>query len=133
MENIKTDKATLSKFGLMMGLFFAIIALVIFIKHRQSTVPVTVISLIFLLMTISMPSLLKYFYIVWMKLTFMLSWFNTRVLLCAIFYFVFSPAGLIMRIFRVDPLKRKFAPGTTSYWKVKDKKESVSEDYSKQF
>ena len=133
MENFKTDKNALRNFGLIMGLFFAIVAMVILIKHRQSTVLPALISSAFFLIAISMPALLKYLYIAWMKFAFILSWFNTRLFLCVIFYLVFSPAGLIMRIFKVDFLERKFAPGEISYWKTKDKEESASEDYSRQF
>ena len=133
MENIKTDKPTLRKFGLIMGLFFSIVAAALFIKHRQSTLPAAIVSLVFFLIVISMPSLLKYFYIVWMKLTFILSWFNTRLLLCVIFYLVLSPIGMIMRIFRVDFLERRFNPSLASYWKARGKKQSLPEDYSKQF
>ena len=133
MENIKTDKEVLRKFGLIMGSFFLIAAAALFIKHRQSVLPAAIIALAFFLIAISIPSLLKYLYIVWMKLAFILSWFNTRLLLCAIFYLVLSPVGLIMRIFRVDFLERRFNPGLDSYWKAREKKQLLPEDYTKQF
>ena len=133
MENIKTDKPTLRKFGLIMGSFFLIVATALFVKHRQSVLPAAIIALAFFLIAISIPTLLKYLYIVWMKLAFILSWFNTRLLLCVIFYLVLSPVGLIMRIFRVDFLERRFNPSLDSYWKAREKKQPLPEDYTKQF
>ncbi|MGA2775325.1 MAG: SxtJ family membrane protein [Candidatus Omnitrophota bacterium] len=133
MGKIKTDRLVLRKFGLMIALVFAVAALVIFLKHRQLIPLIPIISVLFLLIGLSIPSLLKYFYIVWMKLAFILSWFNTRLLLCAIFYLIFSPIGLIMRIFGVDLLGRKHVPGAASYWKYKEKKEYSPGDYEKQF
>ena len=133
MENIKTDKPTLRKFGLIMGLFFSIVAAALFIKHRQSALPGAIVALVFFSIAISTPTLLKYLYIVWMKLAFILSWFNARLLLCVIFYLVLSPVGLIMRIFRVDFLERRFNPGLDSYWKTREKKQPLPEDYTKQF
>ena len=133
MENIKTDKAALKKFGLIMGLFSLIVAAALFIKHRQSALPAAIVALAFFLIAISMPGLLKYLYIVWMKLAFILSWFNARLLLCVIFYLVLSPVGLIMRIFRVDFLERRFNPSLDSYWKAREKKQPLPEDYTKQF
>jgi len=133
MEKIKTDKLVLRKFGLTMALLFAIAAAVIFLKHRQLAPSITIISVLFLLGGLSIPCSLKYPYITWMKLAFILSWFNTRLLLCVIFYFIFSPIGLIMRLFRVDLLERKAMPGRISYWKRKDNKEHLPENYERQF
>ena len=133
MENIKTNKAALRKFGLMMGVFFSIVAAVLFIKHRQSALPGAIVALVFFSIAISTPTLLKYLYIIWMKLAFILSWFNTRLLLCVIFYLVLSPVGLVMRIFRVDLLERRFNPGLDSYWKAREKTTLAKRDYTKQF
>jgi len=133
MDKIKTDKNTLRKFGLTMAVCFAVITLIIFFRHKHSTAPTSIIALFFLLFALSIPALLKYFYIAWMKLAFILGWFNTRLLLCLIFYFIFLPVGLVMRLFRVDPLDRKFNRGISSYWKPKEKKEFSMADYERQF
>jgi len=133
MDIIKTDKITLRKFALTMSFLFAAITLFIFIKHRQLASSIFIVSLLFLLTGLSRPVLLKYFYILWMKLAFILGWFNTRLLLCIIFYLVFSPIALIMRILKVDFLERKLHPQATSYWKIKNKQESLAENYNKQF
>jgi hypothetical protein len=49
-----------------------------------------------------------------------LGWVNTRVILTLIFYLVFTPIGLVMRIFGKDILEA--GPGKTknTYWKKKD-------------
>jgi len=68
-----------------------------------------------------------------MKLAFVLGWVNTRILLCIIFYLIFSPLGLIMRIFRIDLLDRRFNCATESYWKAKSSKEFSQADYQRRF
>ncbi|MFA5275736.1 MAG: SxtJ family membrane protein [Candidatus Omnitrophota bacterium] len=133
MEKIKTDNLTLRKFGLIMALALSIAALLVFIKHRQLAPLISVISVLFLLAGLNIPGSLKYFYIIWMKLAFVLSWFNTRLLLYPIFYLIFSPIGLIMRLFRVNLLERRIITGCVSYWKRKDKIEYLPENYEKQF
>jgi hypothetical protein len=133
MDKIKTDKATLRKFGLTMAVCFAVITLIIFLRHKHSAVPTTVIALSFLLLGLGAPALLKYFYIAWMKLAFILTWFNTRLLLCLIFYFIFSPVGLIMRLFRIDVLERKSKSSCDSYWKPKEGNQLLPADYERQF
>jgi len=133
MDKIKTDKATLRKFGLTMAVCFAVITLIIFFRHKHSTTLTSIIALFFLLFALSTPALLKYFYIAWMKLAFILSWFNTRLLLCLVFYFIFSPVGLIMRLLRIDVLERKFKSSCDSYWKPKESNQPLPADYERQF
>ncbi|MDP3041954.1 MAG: SxtJ family membrane protein [Candidatus Omnitrophota bacterium] len=77
-------------------------------------------------------TLLKYIYILWMRLAYILSWVNTRILLVIIFYLVFSPIGLFMRLFRIDPLERKFRRLNVSYWKPKAGKRVLPTDYHRQ-
>jgi len=45
-------------------------------------------------------------------------WVNTRILLGIVFYAVLTPMGLLMRMFRIDPMERRQAG--TSYWKKSD-------------
>jgi len=133
MDKIKTDRATLRKFGLTMAACFAMITLIIFLRHKHSTVMTSVISLCFLLCASTIPALLKYFYIVWMKFAFILGWFNTRLLLCVFFYLILSPIGLLMRLFKIDLLDRRFNRTRQSYWKPKENKEFSIADYERQF
>lgn len=133
MDKIKTDKVTLRKFGLTMSASFAVFTLVIFLKNGQATVITSAISLIFLIAALISPLFLRYSYIFWMKLAFLLGWFNTRLLLCIIFYAVFAPAGLFMRLFRFDLLERRFDKGISSYWKPKENKIFMATDCERQF
>ncbi len=38
------------------------------------------------------------------------------VLLAAVYYLVFTPVGLLLRLAGRDPLARRFAPGAAGYW-----------------
>lgn len=133
MDKIKTDKATLKKFGLTMAVCFAVITLIIFFRHKHSTAPTSAIALSFLLLGMGLPLSLKYVYIAWMRLAFILGWVNTRLLLCLIFYIIFSPVGLLMRLLRIDLLERKFNRPCDSYWKPKEHKQFAPADYERQF
>lgn len=61
------------------------------------------------------PHILKSVYQVWMVLGHVLGWINTRIILSLIFYAVFTPAGVLMRLFKNDPMRRKPEPGAESY------------------
>jgi hypothetical protein len=71
-------------------------------------------------------------YIFWMRLAFILGWINTRIILFIIFYLIFTPIGIVLRIFGIDLLDRKIERDKESYWKKIEKKDMHS-DYQRQF
>jgi hypothetical protein len=61
------------------------------------------------------PTLLRPVFKLWLKIAHAIGWFNTQALLTIVFILVFIPTGLIMRLFRKDPMKRKML-AEESYW-----------------
>lgn len=61
------------------------------------------------------PATLAPVYRYWMKFAMVLGWINTRILLGFVFYAMITPIGLFVRLFRRDPMARKFEPGAASY------------------
>ncbi|QLH39620.1 MAG: sxtJ [Defluviicoccus sp.] len=51
----------------------------------------------------------------WMKLALLLQRFVSPIILAAIFYLVFLPAGAIMRVFGSDPMARRWDKAASSY------------------
>jgi hypothetical protein len=49
-----------------------------------------------------------------------LGWVNTRLVLGLMFYLVFTPMGVIMRLFGRDPLKKGIDKTAPSYWRDAD-------------
>ncbi|MDD5560803.1 MAG: SxtJ family membrane protein [Candidatus Omnitrophica bacterium] len=133
MEGIKTDKTVLKKFGLIMASCFILVSLIMSLKHNNTAPLAAVTSLCLILVMFIAPGSLKYIYIIWMKLAFILSWINTRLLLCIIFYLILYPIGLFMRLFNIDLLERRFIPANASYWKPKETREFSASDYQKRF
>jgi len=129
MERINSDLKSLRKFGMTMGI--ALLAVAVFIiMRRHDPQPALLIALIFFILGIAAPILLKPLYIAWMRFAYLLGWVNTRLLLAIIFYLVFTPIGLVMRLCGVDPLKRKINKEEKSYW---EKRESTQLSYERQF
>lgn len=133
MEKLSLDKKTLKKFGITMGVVFLIITLLLAIRHKQNLTTVFSISIIFFTLSFIAPVLLKPVYIFWMKLAFILAWINTRLILFIIFYLIFTPIGLGLRLFGVDLLDKKIDKNKDSYWKIKEKKSFSPLDYERQF
>jgi hypothetical protein len=61
------------------------------------------------------PRLLAPLYKGWMKIGHVLGWINTRIILGVVFFVVIWPAGLIMRVFRKDPMARHIHRSVKSY------------------
>ena len=133
MEKLRLDKKTLRKFGITMGIAFLIITLIILIRHKHSVIPTSIISATFLILAFTLLDLLKPIYILWMRLAFILGWINTRLILFIIFYLVFTPIGIVMRLFSVDLLDRKIDKDKDSYWQKTIKKSFSRLNYEKQF
>ena len=133
MEKLSLDRKTLKKFGITMGIAFLVITVIIFVRHRHNIIPTSIVSAAFLILAFTLPHFLKPIYIAWMRLAFILSWFNTRLILFILFYLVFTPMGLSMKLFGVDLLDRKIDKDKESYWKNKEEKEFNPIDYERQF
>jgi len=133
MEKLNFEKNNLRKFGITMGMVFLVIASLIFVKRHHIAVSISVISLGFFISALIIPECLKPLYCLWMRFAAVLAWINTRLILIILFYFVFTPMGVVMRIFNIDALDRKIDRSKGSYWKKKEKKGFSLTDYERQF
>jgi hypothetical protein len=82
---------------------------------------------------VAIPTMLKPVYILWMRLALVLSWANTRLILLLMFYLIFTPIGLALRLIGKDLLGRRIEKGMASYWAKKEKAVFRKEDYERQF
>ena len=55
----------------------------------------------------------------------------SNIVLALVYYVALTPIGLTMRLFRYDPLARKFDPAAQSYW-IPRKTDKPAESYFKQ-
>jgi hypothetical protein len=65
-------------------------------------------------MALALPTWLGPVYKIWMRFAEALGWVNTRIILSVIFFLVFFPFGLILRLFN-DPMQRKLDKTAESY------------------
>ena len=133
MEKLKLDNITLKKFGITMGIAFLAITLLVFLKHKSLNLTIPIISALFFILAFAFPVFLEPVYIFWMKLAFVLGWINTRLILLIMFYLIFAPVGLVMRVFGVDLLARKIEKNKETYWLKKEKKGFEARNYERQF
>ncbi len=132
MEKLNLSFSNLKKFGITMGIAFLVIALLIFLKHKHTNLPFLLISLGLFISAVVSPVILKPVYIIWMRFAFILSCINTRLLLLLIFYLVFTPISLILKLFGKDVLERRIDKQCTSYWHQRESA-VAAKDYERQF
>jgi hypothetical protein len=73
------------------------------------------LTLLILPIVVFSPIILRPVFKLWLKVAHAIGWFNTQLLLSIVFILIFVPTGLVMRLLRKDPMKRKMlAEGT--YW-----------------
>ncbi len=133
MEKIKSDRSILKKFGLGLGTAFLLFTLILFKRHPQTIRVTCLLSFAFYVTTFINPCLLNPIYIITTRVSFVISWFVSRFILTIIFYFLFTPLGLIIKIFRIDLLDRKIDTRKVSYWKKKETNNLGHLRYEKQF
>jgi len=122
----------LRKFGVIMGVVFLVISSSFFFRQKHNGAAYNlIVSCVFFITGLVLPVLLKPVYLVWMRFAYILSWINTRIILVVMFYLIFTPIGLVMKLFRIDLLERKKREGT--YWKKKEKVDFNPLNYERRF
>lgn len=133
MEKLDLGRQNLRKFGLTMGIVLCLIAVFVLLSRKHSVYPFILLSAFFFLSVFINPDILRPIYIFWMRLAFILGWFNARLILIVIFYLIFAPIGLIIRLFGRDLLERKIDKDKSSYWISKQKAAFGKLNYERQF
>jgi len=133
IKNIKSEKSDLRKFGIIVGIVLLIIAGFFFLKEKESFQLFLTIGTVLFVTGIVIPFTLKPIYWVWMVFSTILGWFMTRVILSLLFYVVFTPIGLIARLFGKQFLDLKQNHSQQSYWNIRTVEASNTQNYEKQF
>lgn len=71
-------------------------------------------------------------YRAWMLLVFPIGWTVSHLVLALIYYLLFTPIGVIMRLFGRDPMHRRWRPEATTYWIDRQRASDLSH-YFRQF
>lgn len=116
-EKHKPSIDDLRKFSYIVGgVLSTIFGCLIPYLNRGSWNPIVVsIGMGILFVGLVFPMGLYFPYKLWMLIGETLGWINTRIILSFIFFFLFTPIGIIKKIFGTDSLKRKLEPNAKTY------------------
>lgn len=133
--NWRPARNELRVFGFGLTAFCLVIGVVVFRADREFGWLESLlagIAVLSLAVSFLAPDWLRPVYVVFVVVAFPIGWVLSHVILAAIFYGVFTPIGLAMRLFGRDPMHRVWDPDAETYWtphKARDKRE----DYFRQF
>jgi len=92
-----------------------------------------IFGLVVLITTIVKLGLIKPLYSTWMPVAHFIGTCISTLFLSLLFYIVFAPVGLILRIINKDLLNRKIDKNASSYWIEKEKHKFDQKRYTQQF
>ena len=133
MNNIKSGKRDLRKFGITVGIVLALFGGLLLWRGKDYYYILFCLSTAFLLIVVVVPTILKPIHKVWMMSAVLLGWFMTRIILIVLFYLVVTPIGCLARICGKDFLDLKFNSKVDSYWIPKQTIKSERSEYERQF
>jgi len=131
--SMKTDLKELRKFSIILFLAFAILGLIILWRKGESGLLFCGFGLALLLCGLAYPKLLKHPYRGWITLSLFLGFLASHLILLLTYYLVFTPIGVIMRIFGKEFLNMNFDKNAKTYWIEKEQRISAKERYEKMF
>ena len=100
---------------LIFGLFFP------WVLERPSPSWPWIAAAVFAGTALVLPLALKPVFIVWMKIGHVLGWINTRIILGVVFFAIFAPVALLLRLLGKDAMHRQLDATTTTY-RIKSEK-----------
>jgi hypothetical protein len=115
----------LRSFGLIVGGIFVVLGLwPTILRGEPLRLWAVGLAILLLLPALIRPTSLRLPYRGWMTLGEALGWVNTRIILGAIFYGLFTPTGQFLRLKRTDPMRRQWEPGAETYRQTREPRPS---------
>jgi hypothetical protein len=120
-------------FGVVFAAFFLLVGLAPLRKHQPMRLWAFALSLVFLVLVLVRPVLLRPLNKAWMKLGHLLGLVMTPVVTGLLFFLIFAPVGFLLRFLGKDPLRLSFDRKAQSYWIERVPPGPPPEEMSNQF
>lgn len=120
-------------FGLVFTVVFCVAGLFPLYRGGPIRQWALMVAGVFLLAALAHPRILSPLNRVWMRFGLLLHKITNPIILGAIFYLVFTPMALLLRMLGKDLLRLKMEPGSKTYWIVRQPPGPAPESMSNQF
>jgi Saxitoxin biosynthesis operon protein SxtJ len=133
IKQLKTTKRDLRKFGLTVGGVFAVLGLLFLWRHKAHYPYFLWPGVMLISLGLALPQTLKWIYVAWMSIAFVLGFIMAHVILTLLFFLVITPIGLVARLFGQDFLSLRLNHSISSYWIPRERKLRSPAEYERQF
>lgn len=104
------------KFGLFLGALFIAAGLLPLLRGGPMRLWAEAVGVAIAAVALAVPMAIRPVYWVSLKVGGVLGWINTRILLSVLFYLIFTPVGLILRLVRVREVSWPNRARRPTYW-----------------
>lgn len=112
----KVGRKELRAFGLTVGVVLLLIAAWLLWKARPSSVYFAAVGATLAGLGVVLPVALKPLYRVWMTFAVVMGFVMTRVILTVIYFGLFTPVALTLKLLGKDLLEERWNKTAASYW-----------------
>ncbi len=127
-------KKDLREFGTVLALILAILSFLHFRKGNENLFMwFAGFSGAALISALIFPVLLSPVFRIFLRVAHAIGWFNTRVILIAVYYLILTPIGLVMRFLGKDILDKNFNRPSDTYWRKRAVISADRESLEKQY
>jgi hypothetical protein len=133
IKQLKTSDRDLRKFGLVVGGVFAGLGALFLWRHKAHYPYFLWPGVALVSVGVILPRALKWIYVAWMSIAFVLGFVMAHVILTLLFLLVITPIGLLARLTGKDFLSLKLDRAAKSYWLPREQKVKTAADYERQF
>ncbi len=133
IKQLPTGDRDLRKFGLLVGGVFAVLGLLFLWRHKSFFPYLLWPGVTLVALGAALPRALKWIYVGWMSVAFVLGFVMAHVILTLLFFLVITPMGWLARLTGKDFLSLKLDRTARSYWIPRDQKLKSPADYERQY
>ena len=114
---MEMNNKNLREFGIVTGIIVVVLFGLLLPWLLDSTYPMWPWYMLAILAAIAVvvPMALKPVYKIWMRFGLIMGWINTRIILGIVFYVLFTPIALFLKLIGKDPMQRKLDINVKSY------------------
>jgi len=116
LKNISSTPREVRKFGLTMALALLLLAAILWWKERHVFAYILALALLLGLSGTLVPTWLQPLQRIWMTLAVLMGFVMNRVILALLFFGMFTPVALFLKVFRKDLLHQRWDKKAESYW-----------------
>jgi Saxitoxin biosynthesis operon protein SxtJ len=120
-------------FGLLLGAVCAILSVFAYRAGRASDIVWAILAIGLVLTALIIPRVLAPARRGWLRIGHALGFVVNPIVLGVVYGAVFIPFGALMRLFRSDPMARRFDPAAKSYWIERQPGDAIADSLKEQF